>query len=101
MPSLEERIEALETTLARHIAATAPLKRDVESLTELGAKSFVSLNLQLNRLETTVGSLQSTANRHSDRFDEHAAILKGHTEDLVALKDDVGQILTIVSGQKL
>ena len=77
------------------------LASDVVMDAELGAKSFVSLNLQLNRLETTVGSLQAKVNRHFDEFDEHAGILKGHTEDLASLKDDVGQILKIVSGQNL
>lgn len=101
MPSLEERVTLLETTLSQHIAETAPLKRDIQSLSDLGAKSFVSVNLQLNRLETTVNEHSALLKEHSALLKEHSAILNGHTDDLASLKDDVAQILKIVSGQNL
>ena len=108
MPTLEERVTELEMMLKLHIATTANLQRDATGLSDLGAKSFMALSLQLNRLETTVTGHTSQLNRHSAQLDRLEATSKSHTAmhdehkaDLASLKDDVSQILKIVSGQNL
>ena len=115
MPTFEERVCELELMLKHHIATTTNIQRDVSSLSDLGAKSFFALNMQLNRLEATVAGHTSTLNSHTATLNSHTATLNSHTAtlnahtamhnehkaDLASLKDDVAQILQIVSGQHL